>query len=150
MGIRQTGAGAVGFSANWEFTKSDKLVAQQVLDFLADRRVLTIGRGRSHRDARYCLESANECRRSLSAYLEQIQKPGGDLREWLRLIRASFVDFIETGGPEGHAFREGEDAAFNSALLRLRNDVRQVTDAVAGKFKLKGLDLPPGDLRLGE
>ncbi|GGY78340.1 hypothetical protein GCM10010342_77370 [Streptomyces anulatus] len=148
MGIRQTGAGAAGFSANWEFTKSDKLIAQQVLDFLADKRVLTVGRGRSLSEGQYCLDSTNECRRSLSAYLEQIQKPGGDLREWLRLIRASFVDFIEASGPEGRAFRPAEneapnDDAFNAALLRLRDEVREITDAVAAKFKLKALNLPP-------
>ncbi|MEV3857756.1 hypothetical protein AB0J38_25950 [Streptomyces sp. NPDC050095] len=149
MGVRGTSISAFGFGVNWEFTKSDRLIAQQVMDFLADRRVLTIGFGRPGGDAEPCLASAAECRQRLSEYLDQIQKPKSDLRVWLRAIRQAFTEFIEAGGPEARGFRGGDnpDHAFNDALSVLRAQVRQTTDVVAGRYKLHGLGLPPGDQR---
>ncbi|MBC9715346.1 hypothetical protein H9Y04_22615 [Streptomyces sp. TRM66268-LWL] len=132
---------------NWEFTKSDRRLAQQLMDFLADKRVLTIGWGRPESEAGACLASAADCRMKLSEYLDQIQKPNSDLRTWVRAIRQAFTDFIEAGGHDGGRFTDegsvGLDGLFNQALRDLRERVRCETDLVAKRYKLIGLDLPP-------
>ncbi|MHA5048386.1 DUF6650 family protein [Streptomyces sp. SD15] len=142
MKIRPTALSAFGFGVNWEFTKSDRDIAQEVMDFLADKRVLTIGHARPQVEAAACLASAGECRTRLSEYLTQLKKPGSDLRIWLRAMRQAFVDFIEAGGPDGSRFGPGSDSRFNEALARLRDQVQQQADEVSGRYKLGGLNLP--------
>ncbi|MGW0908623.1 DUF6650 family protein [Streptomyces sp. NPDC002853] len=152
MGIRGTAFSALGIGANWEFTKSDRLIAQQVMDFLADRRVLTIGVGRPEIEAASCLASASQCRQRLSEFLEQIHKPKSHLRTWLRALRTAFTDFIETGGHEGRRFASDVDGheVFNQALSDLREQVRQEAAAVSTRYKLTGLILPAGNQRREE
>ncbi|MFF4130798.1 DUF6650 family protein [Streptomyces mirabilis] len=142
MGIRPTSISAFGFGVNWEFTKSDRVIAQKVLDFLADKRVLTVGRVRPQVEATACLASAAECRTQLSTSLNQLEKPGGDLRTWLRAMREGFTDFIEAGGPGGERFGPDSDRRFNEALAQLRNRIRQQADEVSDRYRLTGLSLP--------
>lgn len=142
MGIRPTSFSAFGFGVNWEFTKSDRVIAQNVLDFLADKRVLTVGRARPQIEAIACLASAAECRARLSEYLDQLEKPRSDLRTWLRAMRQGFVDFIEAGGTNGERFGLGSEREFNGALARLRNRVQQQADEVSDRYKITGLSLP--------
>ncbi|WP_055690556.1 DUF6650 family protein [Streptomyces prasinus] len=142
MGIRPTAFSAFGFGVNWEFTKSDRAIAQEAMDFLADKRVLTIGYARPENEATACLASAAECRARVSEYLNQLKKPGGDLRTWLRAMRQGFVDFIEAGGVDGERFGPGHYTEFNEALARLRNQIQQQADEVSGRYKLTGLRLP--------
>ncbi|WP_233646426.1 DUF6650 family protein [Streptomyces sp. BSE6.1] len=142
MGIRPTAFSAFGFGVNWEFTKSDRAIAQEVMDFLADKRVLTIGYARPQSEAAACLASAAECRTQLSEYLTQLKKPGSDLRIWLRAMRQAFTDFIEAGGSNGGRFGPGSDRRFNEALAQLRDRVQQQADEVSVRYKLGGLNLP--------
>ncbi|CAL9550002.1 DUF6650 family protein [Streptomyces sp. enrichment culture] len=142
MGIRPTAFSAFGFGVNWEFTKSDRVIAQEVMDFLADKRVLTIGYARPQTEAAACLASAAECRAQLSEYLTQLKKPGSDLRIWLRAMRQAFTDFIEAGGVNGGRFGPGSDRRFNEALAQLRDRVQQQADEVSVRYKLSGLNLP--------
>ncbi|MFD5969901.1 DUF6650 family protein [Streptomyces sp. NPDC060311] len=142
MGIRPTAFSAFGFGVNWEFTKSDRVIAQEVMDFLADKRVLTIGYARPQSEAAACLASAAECRTQLSEYLTQLKKPGSDLRIWLRAMRQAFTDFIEAGGSNGGRFGPGSDRRFNEALAQLRDRVQQQADEVSVRYKLSGLNLP--------
>ncbi|MFJ6918238.1 DUF6650 family protein [Streptomyces sp. NPDC101133] len=142
MGIRPTAFSAFGFGVNWEFTKSDRVIAQEVMDFLADKRVLTIGYARPQTEAAACLASAAECRTQLSEYLTQLKKPGSDLRIWLRAMRQAFTDFIEAGGSNGERFGPGSDRRFNEALAQLRERVQQQADEVSVRYKLSGLNLP--------
>jgi hypothetical protein len=142
MGIRPTAFSAFGFGVNWEFTKSDRAIAQEVMDFLADKRVLTIGHARPQAEATACLASAAECRTRLSEYLTQLKKPGSDLRIWLRAMRKAFTDFIDAGGPNGRRFDPGSDSRFNEALAQLRDQVQQQADEVSVRYKLSGLNLP--------
>ncbi|MFD4977281.1 DUF6650 family protein [Streptomyces sp. NPDC058424] len=142
MGIRPTSFSAFGLGVNWEFTKSDRDIAQEVIDFLADRRVLTIRHARPQAEAAACLASAAECRARLSEYLNQLKKPESDLRIWLRAMRQAFVDFIEAGGPQGRRFSPEAYDAFNEALAQLRNRVQQQANEVSERYKLVGLNLP--------
>ncbi|MFI9311551.1 hypothetical protein, partial [Streptomyces triculaminicus] len=125
--------------------KPDRVIAQKVLDVLADKRVLTIGRARPQNEATACLASATECRARLSEYLNQLEKPRGDLRIWLRAMRQGFVDFIEAGGLNGERFGPGSEREFNEALAQLRNRVQQHADEVSSRYKLTGLSLPEHD-----
>lgn len=148
MAIRPTSFSAFGFGVSWEFTKSDRVLAQQVMGFLENRRVLTVGRSRPESEAVACLSSAAECRSELSRQLSLLKKPGGDLRTWLRAMREAFTDFIEAGGPRGERFSEvTEDSyrTFNEELARLRNRVQQQANEVSKRYKLTGLDLPEHD-----
>ncbi|MFF2439262.1 hypothetical protein ACFVU4_34765 [Streptomyces sp. NPDC058107] len=142
MGMRPTAFSAFGFGINWEFTKSDRAIAQKVLDFLADKLVLTVGHARPQTEAAACLASAAECRAQLSAHLGQLEKPGGDLRTWLRAMREGFTDFIEVGGSSGERFGPGSDRRFNEALAQLRNRIQQQADEVSDQYQLTGLRLP--------
>jgi len=142
VGIRPTSFSAFGFGMNWEFTKADRLIAQQALDFLSDKRVLTVGRVRPQVEATACLASAAECRARLSEYLERLEKPGGDLRTWLRAMREGFTGFLEAGGPSGERFGPGSDEEFNEALALLRDRVQQRANEVSDRYKLTGLRLP--------
>ncbi|MFB7499444.1 DUF6650 family protein [Streptomyces sp. NPDC056161] len=143
MGIRPTALSAFGFGVNWEFTKSDKVVAQKVLDFLADKRVLTVGRARPQVEAARCLASASECRAKLAEYLDQLEKPGKtDLRTWLRAIREGFTNFLEAGGHNGERFGSGSEREFNEALALLRDRTQQQADEVSDRYRLTGLSLP--------
>ncbi|MGZ0234208.1 DUF6650 family protein [Streptomyces sp. CPS1] len=142
MGMRPTAFSAFGLGISWEFTRSDRVIAQRVLDFLADKRVLTVGHARPQMEATACLASAAECRSQLSAYLGELEKPGGDLRTWLRAMREGFTDFIEAGGPSGERFGPGSDRRFNEALAQLRNRIQQQADEVSDRYKLTGLSLP--------
>jgi hypothetical protein len=148
MAIRPTSFSAFGFGVNWEFTQSDKVIAQQVMDFLDNRRVLTVGRSRPEVEAEECLASAAECRSELSRQLNLLNKPGGDLRPWLRAMRDGFKDFIEAGGPGGERFAQvTEDSyrSFNEELALLRDRIQQQADEVSKRYKLTGLDLPEHD-----
>lgn len=142
MGIRPTAFSAFGFGVNWEFTKSDRVIAQQVFDLLSDKRVLKVGRARPHVEAAACLASAVECRDRLSGCLDRLEKPGGDLRTWLRAMREAFTDFLEAGGPSGDRFGTGSDREFNKALALLRDRIQQQANEVSDRYKLTGLNLP--------
>ncbi|MFE2426559.1 hypothetical protein ACFXJ5_07365 [Streptomyces sp. NPDC059373] len=120
----------------------DRLIAQQALDFLSDKRVLTVGRARPQVEATACLASAAECRARLSEDLERLEKPGGDLRIWLRAMRKGFTDFLEAGGSSGERFGPGSDEEFNEALALLRDRVQQQANEVSDRYRLTGLSLP--------
>ena len=55
MAYRPTGVGAFGFSVNWEKVPGDQNVAQRVITFLEDRRLLF---GERHGgDELHCVQS---------------------------------------------------------------------------------------------
>jgi len=78
MTYRPTGAGAFGFSLNWEKVPGDEEVARRVITFLEDRRLLF---GERHsEDELHCARSAIEIRRFLTDELAKA-KPGRSLAE---------------------------------------------------------------------
>lgn len=142
MGARPTSFNVFGIGVTWEFTTKDKVVAQKVLNFLTDRRVLRIEWLRPQGEAQRCLRSAWECRTWLSEELNQLQRPGSDLNKWLVAIRDGFTNFIEEGGEEGANFGPETVVQFNEALARLRARVQQQTTQVSDRYNLDGLALP--------
>lgn len=55
MAYRLTGAGGFGFSVNWEKVPGDEDVAQEVIAFLEDRRLLFRETSHGRRDVLCCL-----------------------------------------------------------------------------------------------
>ena len=101
MQYRPTGAGAFGFSINWEKVPGDEDVAREVITFLEDRRLLF---GKRHcEDEMHCVISANEIRHFLTEELSRA-RAGKSLAQSLRAMRAAFRAFVDAAGPNGRDF----------------------------------------------
>jgi uncharacterized protein DUF6650 len=121
MPYQSTGAGAFGFSLNWEKVPGDKDVARRVITFLEDRRVL-FG-DRYTEDEMYCVQSAIEIRRFLTDELTNA-RPRKSLDSSLRAIRVACRNFVEAAGPNATSFRYhrgGQTDPFSLALGKLRS-----------------------------
>lgn len=102
MPYHLTGAGAFGFSLNWESAPSEKNVARRVITFLEDRRLLF---GRRHQeDEMHCVSSAIEIRSFITEEIANA-KPGKSLEASLRAIRAAMRSFLDAAGPNARNFR---------------------------------------------
>lgn len=148
MPYRSTGAGAFGFSLNWEQVPGDKDVARRVITFLEDRRLLF---GKRHcEDELHCVHSAIEIRRFLSDELAKA-KPGRSLEESLRAIRIALRAFVEAAGPDAINFRYHHGNMtdqFSLALGELRSLVGMHLAVIADQYGIEIEDdlaqiLPP-------
>ncbi|MFF2166512.1 DUF6650 family protein [Streptomyces sp. NPDC058175] len=116
MNLRLTSFNVFGVGITWEFTEKDRVAAQRVMNFLADRRILRVGRSRPQVEAEKCLRSAHECRARLSELLDRLDEPGSDLNKWLAAIRHGFNEFIEEcERQDGGKFGPGSEVKFNEA-----------------------------------
>lgn len=120
MGIRVSGLSVPAFGLQWQTTPGDKDAARRVLCFLEDRRLLF---GTRHvEDEIHCIRSAIEIRRFLTQQLDSA-KPGNDLSNSIRTMRAACRKFVDAAGPDGRDFiqhdRYGVDP-FSIALGDLR------------------------------
>ena len=133
MGVRVNGLSGFGFGVNWEYTESDKRVAERVLAYLEDRRLL-FGL-RIFEDQRYCIESALQVRQFLT---EQIGiGVGRELGDVLRSMRAAFRKFVENGGPNGVLYHRHELDPFSLALGELRSTVGHQIAMLAVNYDLE-------------
>ena len=149
MPYRLTGAGGFGFSVNWEKVPGDKQVAQQVIAFLEDRRVLF---GKRHaEDETHCVASANDIRRFLTSLIPEA-KDGKSLAESLRAIRAACRAFVDAAGPGAANFRYKHGGHmtdnFSLALGELRIRVGLHVALIADQYEINVEDalseiLPP-------
>ncbi|MFZ3555930.1 hypothetical protein [Streptomyces sp. BH055] len=133
-----TAVNIFGVGVEWEFKKSDRGRAQQILDYLADRRVLTVEAQRPLEDAESCLNSAQGAREYLSALLEEVPVTSKDLRTWLYGLRGAFTAFLEAG--KNRAF-EAHYQAFVASLTELHFLVEGYSNIVAERYKLTRLHL---------
>ena len=123
-----------GASATWEVTKENKGIAQKIIHFLEDRRLLFGPRGDNPYDPVYCLESARQIR----AYLgEQLQagNPGQRLAQAIQEMRRACRRFIDKAGPEAINFRQERDR-FLVAVAELRTTFGFYIAALASKYGL--------------
>jgi len=148
MPYRPTGAGAFGFSLNWEKVAGDEEVARRVVTFLEDRRLLF---GERHfEDELDCVRSAIEIRRFLTAELANA-RPGRSLAESLRAMRSAMRAFVDAAGPDAHYFRDRNwmhTDRFSLALGELRALVGLQLAVIAGQYGIEVEDdlariLPP-------
>jgi hypothetical protein len=146
MPYRPTGAGAFGFSLNWEKVPGDKEVARRVITFLEDRRLL-FG-DRHNEDEMECVYSAIEIRRFLTEELTKA-KPGRSLDESLRAMRTAMRAFVEAAGPDAIRFQyhpPGSSAdLFSLALGDLRSLVGLHLAVIARQY---GIEVEPDLARI--
>jgi hypothetical protein len=145
MPYRPTGAGAFGFSLNWEKVPGDKDVALRVVTFLEDRRLLF---GERHsEDELDCVHSAIDIRRFLTEELTKA-KPGRSLAESLRAMRAVMRAFVEAAGPNARNFRYHHGHMtdpFSLALGELRSLVGLHLAVIAHQY---GIEVEPDLARI--
>jgi hypothetical protein len=148
MPYRLTGAGAWGFSVNWEKVAGDEQIAQKVITFLEDKRLL-FGHISHMGHENYYLRSANETRHFLTSELFQAEA-GKSLATSIKAIRAAMRRFVDAAGPGGRNFMdvgEGRDQ-LSLALGELRSSVGLQVALIAGHYGLEVEDdlaqiLPP-------
>ena len=145
MPYRPTGAGAFGFSLNWEKVPGDKEVALRVVTFLEDRRLLF---GERHsEDELDCVHSAVDIRRFLTEELTKA-KPGRSLAESLRAMRAAMRAFVEAAGPNARNFRYHHGHMtdpFSLALGELRGLIGLHLAVIAHQY---GIEVEPDLARI--
>src|SRR4051794_33489253 len=74
--------------------------AEQLLDFLSDKRVFSDAHARE--DAGYCVQSALQIRETMTVMMAA--STAGPLKESLREIRAACRAFVSAAGPNGENF----------------------------------------------
>jgi hypothetical protein len=118
---------------SWETIPGDEEVAEEVIIFLEDRRLL-FGE-RHNEDEMYCVRS--DIRRFLTS---QIPKAGAkELAASLKAMRAAARQFVEAAGPEADRFRGGYSSTnrFGMALGDLRSLMGMQIAMIAGQYGLE-------------
>ncbi|WP_055483151.1 DUF6650 family protein [Sphaerimonospora mesophila] len=144
-----TGLSTSLFGIQWQKADTDRKIANRVVAFLEDRRLLF---GDRHmEDEVHCVRSAIQIRAFLTEQLTQ-RHIGQELRQILKAMRAACRHFVDAAGPDGRNFeyRMGlaGDNAFGLALGDLRSRMGFYIAAIATQYKIEvdeGLSaiLPP-------
>jgi hypothetical protein len=148
MRYRLTGLSLPWLGAQWERVPGDKEVAQQIITFLENRRVLF---GERHlEDEMHCVRSANEIRHFLTPQISAARS--AELVESLRAMRAAARRFADAAGPDARNFRDswGPANAFGLALGDLRTLMGVQIARIVTQYDLEIEDdlaaiLPPRD-----
>ena len=135
MGYRVTGVSLPWIGMQWERASGDKEVAQQTIIELENRRVLFGDRHSG--DEMYCVNSANEIRHFLTGQISAA-KPGKDLANSLRAMRAACRKFVDAAGPNADNFHPGwpENSRFVVSLGELRTLIGVQVARIAAQFDL--------------
>jgi hypothetical protein len=140
------GVGPISVGAQWEPPARERDIAQRVLTFLEDRRVLF--NPYYLEDGGHCIQSVLDIRRFLTDTLQDLTNELG-LPQQLRVLRGAcreFLDKVQAGpGGRGHyeLYHGGQEAQdFFIALGELRRTFGIHLGLIATEFKL-GLE---GDL----
>jgi uncharacterized protein DUF6650 len=148
MRYRLTGLSLPWLGAQWERVPGDKEVAQQIITFLENRRVLF---GQRHQeDEISCMHSANDIRHYLTGQINAAHS--ADLMASLRAMRAAARQFVDAAGPNARNFQSGwtADNAFGLALGDFRTLMGVQIARIATQYDLTIEDdlaaiLPPSD-----
>lgn len=135
-----------GASVTWEMTKRNKEIAQGIIRYLEDRRLLFGPRGQHPNDPIYCLKSAQGLRTYLGEQFET-GEPGKALTQAIQEMRRACRNFIDRAGPEAATFQEDRDS-FIAAASELRTTLGFYVAALASRYGLSVDDdlasiLPP-------
>ncbi|WP_432871830.1 DUF6650 family protein [Microbispora rosea] len=127
-----------GFGIQWQKTSTDRKIANEVIAFLEDRRLLF---GDRHVDDEGdCVHSALQIRTFLT---EQLRRDGvgRELRQILKAMRATCRNFVDAAGPGGRNFgyHMGPTGAnrFGLALGDLRSRMGFYIAAIATQYKIE-------------
>lgn len=140
MEFAEFSVSGLGLGLKWNATTSSKKMAQDVLDRLADRRILSkdLNLSRPVLDVVPCFGSAMECRAFLGEAMARA-KVGSPLRGRLRAMQSAFTAFVQAAGNDGTAFVEDVDR-FRAALQTLQAEVATVATSIA---EIRGVTGPP-------
>jgi hypothetical protein len=135
MRYKLTGLSLPWLGMAWERVPGDKEVAQLTITELENRRILF---GNRHSgDEGYCVSSANEIRHFLTQQISAV-KPGKDLANSLRAMRAACRKFVDAAGPGAENFHPGwpENSLFVVSLGDLRTLMGVQIARIATQFDL--------------
>ena len=137
VGYEVAGISTPVVGVQWVKTAGDKDINRAVVVFLEDRRLLFADR--HVEDEQHCVQSALQIRSFLT---EQIMKakPGKELEEALRRMRAACRRFLEAAGPRGEHFWHhpgyGHDPFF-IALGELRASIGAQLTLVLSQYPMR-------------
>jgi hypothetical protein len=140
------GVGPISIGAQWEPSARERDIAQRVITFLEDRRVLF--NPYYLEDGGHCVQSVLDIRRFLTDTLQDLANEPG-LPQQLRVLRGACREFLDRvqagpGGMRHHALYHGGQEAqdFFIALGELRRTFGIHLGLIAARYQL-GLE---GDL----
>lgn len=106
-------------------------VANRLLDFLSNRRVLTYSHHRE--DIGLCVDSAIEIRSTMTTLISA--STDGPLKSSLREIQSACRGFLDAAGTRGAQF-EGSSSLFQINLLALRLAVARQVKSISQMFQI--------------
>ncbi|MDT0456975.1 DUF6650 family protein [Streptomyces sp. DSM 41527] len=125
---------------DWDLPLPQRAVAEKVVIYLEDRRVLTTPRGvmRAVEDPGHCVASVLQIREKLTQILME-PDIGDGLTENLKAMRAACRRFLDAVGPDhsGRVRGRFESATFGVALGELRTVFGIQLGVIAARYKLE-------------
>ncbi|MER6448441.1 DUF6650 family protein [Streptomyces venezuelae] len=123
---------------DWELPLPQRAVAEKVLVYLEDRRVLRMSRlEHSVDEAGHCVASVLRIRETLTQILME-PDTGDELAENLKAMRAACRRFLDTVGTDhgGYVHGRREGVVFGAALGELRAVFGIQLAVIAARYKL--------------
>jgi hypothetical protein len=125
---------------DWDLPLPQRAVAEKVVVYLEDRRVLTMSRAVMHavEEPDHCVASVLQIRETLTQILME-PDTGDDLAENLKAMRAACRRFLDAVGPNhsGHVRGRFQNATFGAALGELRAVFGIQLGVIAARYKLE-------------
>lgn len=127
---------------DWEAPVPQRAVAEKVIVFLEDRRVLTMPRAITHAvgDPDHCVASVFQIRETLTHILMD-PDTGGEVAEHLKAMRAACRRFLNSVGHDHSAHQHVHDleegAIFGAALGEFRAVIGIQLGVMAARYKLE-------------
>lgn len=125
---------------DWDLPVPQRAVAEKVVVYLEDRRVLTMPRAVIHAVAEpgHCVASVLQIRETLTQILME-PDAGDELAENLKAMRAACRRFLNAAGPthSGDVHNRFESATFGAALGELRAVIGIQLGVIAARYKLE-------------
>lgn len=124
---------------DWDVPIPQRAIAEKVVVYLEDRRVLTMSRA-AHvvEDPDHCVASVLQIRETLTQILME-PDTGDDLAENLKAMRAACRRFLNAVGPDhsGYVLGRHQSASFGAALGELRAVFGIHLGVIAARYKLE-------------
>lgn len=125
---------------DWDVPIPQRAIAEKVVVYLEDRRVLTMPRAVTDavEDPDHCVASVLQIRETLTQILME-PDTGDDLAENLKAMRAACRRFLNAVGPNhsGHVLGRHQSASFGAALGELRAVFGIHLGVIAARYKLE-------------
>lgn len=125
---------------DWDMPLPQRAVAEKVVVYLEDRRVLTRPRAVVHavEEPNHCVASVLQIRETLTQILME-PGTGDELADNLKAMRAACRRFLDAAGPNhtGRVHGHSESATFGAALGELRAVFGIQLGIIAARYELE-------------